>query len=70
MTAWPLTSKRRVSAPLFLALYNDIKEGDEVRSTGRIAEVPVGDALIGRVVNPLGEPIDGRGPISTNKTRP
>ena len=55
---------------IILGAYNDIKEGDEVRSTGRIAEVPVGDALIGRVVNPLGEPVDGRGPISTNKTRP
>ncbi len=55
---------------IILGAYNDIKEGDEVRSTGRIAEVPVGDALIGRVVNPLGEPVDGRGPISTDKTRP
>ena len=48
----------------------DIKEGDQVQSTGRIAEVPVGDALIGRVVNALGEPIDGKGPISTETTRP
>lgn len=47
-----------------------IKEGDEVKTTGRILEVPVGDALIGRVVNPLGHPIDGLGPIKTNKTRP
>jgi F-type H+-transporting ATPase subunit alpha len=53
-----------------LGEYADIKEGDEVRSTGRIIEVPVGDALIGRVVDPLGNPIDGKGPISTNKTRP
>ncbi|MBA4178978.1 MAG: F0F1 ATP synthase subunit alpha [Anaerolinea sp.] len=50
--------------------YEDIKEGDEVRSTGRIIEVPVGDALIGRVVDPLGNPIDGKGPINTTKTRP
>jgi len=50
--------------------YLDIKEGDEVRSTGRIIEVPVGDALIGRVVDPLGRPIDGKGPISTSRTRP
>jgi F-type H+-transporting ATPase subunit alpha len=42
-----------------------IKEGDVVRRTGRIVEVPVGDALVGRVVNPLGQPIDGRGPIET-----
>jgi len=50
--------------------YIDIKEGDEVRGTGRIIEVPVGDALIGRVVDPLGRPIDGKGPINTTKTRP
>ncbi len=50
--------------------YEDIKEGDEVRSTGRIIEVPVGDALIGRVVDPLGNPIDGKGPINSNRTRP
>ncbi len=50
--------------------YADIREGTEVRSTGRIIEVPVGDALIGRVVDPLGNPIDGKGPIQTDKTRP
>lgn len=49
---------------------NDIKEGDEVKRTGRIMEVPVGEELIGRVVNPLGQPIDGKGPINTTKTRP
>ena len=47
-----------------------IKEGDIVKRTGRIVEVPVGEALIGRVVSPLGLPIDGKGPINTNKTRP
>ena len=47
-----------------------IKEGDEVRATGRIAEVPVGEALIGRVVDALGQPVDGKGPIHTQKTRP
>ena len=47
-----------------------IKEGDEVRSTGRIVEVPVGEGLIGRVVNPLGQPIDGKGPVNYNKTLP
>jgi F-type H+/Na+-transporting ATPase subunit alpha len=46
-----------------------IKEGDEVRRTGRIAEVPVGDALLGRVVNALGQPVDGKGPIKTSDTR-
>ncbi len=55
---------------IILGGYTDIKEGDEVRSTGRIAEVPVGDALIGRVVNSLGEATDGRGPINTDRTRP
>lgn len=47
-----------------------IKEGDIVKSTGRIVEVPVGDELIGRVVNSLGEPLDGKGPINTDQTRP
>ncbi|MEB8132734.1 F0F1 ATP synthase subunit alpha [Mammaliicoccus sciuri] len=47
-----------------------IKEGDEVKRTGRIMEVPVGGELIGRVVNPLGQPLDGQGPINTSKTRP
>ena len=50
--------------------YEDIKEGDEVRATGRIIEVPVGDELIGRVVDALGNPIDGKGPIGATKTRP
>jgi F-type H+-transporting ATPase subunit alpha len=50
--------------------YALIKEGDEVRCTGRIAQVPVGDALIGRVVDPLGRPLDGKGPIKTDKVRP
>jgi F-type H+-transporting ATPase subunit alpha len=49
---------------------DDIKEGDEVRRTGRIIEVPVGDELLGRVVNPLGQAIDGQGEIHTTKTRP
>ncbi len=47
-----------------------IKEGDIVKRTGRVVEVPVGEALIGRVVNPLGQPIDGKGPIKAEKTRP
>src|SRR5690606_29677300 len=50
--------------------YTEIREGDEVRRTGRIVEVPVGDALLGRVVNPLGQPIDDRGPIKTDLRRP
>ncbi|MBI4299913.1 MAG: F0F1 ATP synthase subunit alpha, partial [Chloroflexi bacterium] len=55
---------------VILGEYTDVKEGDEVRSTGRIAEVPVGEGLIGRVVNALGQPIDGRGPIQASQTRP
>ena len=50
--------------------YETIEAGDEVRATGRIASVPVGDALVGRVVDPLGNPLDGKGPISTNTVRP
>ena len=49
---------------------SQIKEGDEVRSTGRVVEVPVGDSLIGRVVDPLWRPLDGKGPIKTDRTRP
>ncbi len=55
------------------ALFGDwdrVKEGDPVRRTGRVASVPVGEALIGRIVNPLGEPLDGRGPIDAEETRP
>lgn len=55
---------------VLLGSESTIKEGDEVRSTGRIIEVPVGDELLGRVVNPLGQAIDGQGEIKTNKTRP
>ncbi|MBM7601225.1 F-type H+-transporting ATPase subunit alpha [Virgibacillus halotolerans] len=55
---------------VILGPYTEIKEGDEVRRTGRIMQVPVGEELLGRVVNPLGQPIDGKGPIETSKTRP
>jgi F-type H+-transporting ATPase subunit alpha len=47
-----------------------VKEGDTVKTTGRVVEVPVGQALLGRVVNPLGQPIDDKGPLATKKTRP
>ena len=53
---------------VLLGDYTEIKEGDEVRRTGKIMAVPVGEALIGRVVNALGEPIDGKGPIATSET--
>ena len=49
---------------------NVVKEGQQVRSTGQIIEIPVGDALIGRVVDPMGRPLDGKGPINTATTRP
>jgi F-type H+-transporting ATPase subunit alpha len=55
---------------IIMGEYEDIEEGDEVRATGRIGSVPVGSALVGRVVNALGQPIDGKGPIATDKTRP
>ncbi|MFQ3546621.1 F0F1 ATP synthase subunit alpha [Halobacillus rhizosphaerae] len=55
---------------VILGPYTDIKEGDEVRRTGRIMQIPVGEEMLGRVVNPLGQPVDGLGPIETTKTRP
>ena len=55
---------------VILGDYGHLHEGDEVRTTGRLLEVPVGEELIGRVVNPLGVPIDGKGPIKTKKTMP
>ncbi|MFS1510891.1 F0F1 ATP synthase subunit alpha [Chengkuizengella sp. SCS-71B] len=55
---------------VILGPYTDIREGDQVKRTGRIMEVPVGDALLGRVVNPLGQPVDGKGPIETKEFRP
>ncbi len=54
---------------IILGPFQNIREGDEVRRTDRIMEVPVGDALIGRVVNSLGQPIDGLGPIKTTESR-
>ena len=55
---------------ILLGFDSDIKEGDEVKRTGRIMEVPVGPEMVGRVVNSLGEPIDGKGPIKTDKFGP
>ncbi|QYU57629.1 F0F1 ATP synthase subunit alpha [Weissella confusa] len=55
---------------IILGKYDEIREGDTVKRTGRIMEVPVGEGLIGRVVNALGQPIDGMGPINTTSTRP
>ncbi|GGF21925.1 ATP synthase subunit alpha [Halobacillus andaensis] len=55
---------------VILGPYTDIKEGDEVRRTGRIMQIPTGEEMLGRVVNPLGQPVDGQGPIETTRTRP
>src|ERR1700716_441923 len=56
-----------------VALFGDwekVKEGEPVRRTGKVASVPVGEALLGRVVDPLGNPLDGRGPIESTESRP
>ena len=55
---------------VLLGEYREIKEGDPVKRTGRIISVPVGEELLGRVVNPLGQPIDGKGPIATTRFAP
>ncbi|HEY3249527.1 MAG TPA: F0F1 ATP synthase subunit alpha [Ignavibacteria bacterium] len=47
--------------------YTQVREGDEVKRTGRVASMPIGEAMVGRVINPLGQPVDGKGPIETNK---
>jgi F-type H+-transporting ATPase subunit alpha len=57
-------------AAVILGSYGSLKEGDEVKCTGRIAEVPVGDDLIGRVIDPLGRPLDGKGELKSDRTRP
>ena len=54
---------------VLLGDHKNINEGDTVKTTGRVVEVPVGDCMLGRVVNALGQPIDGKGPINTDKTR-
>src|SRR6201989_2356201 len=58
-----------VGAALF-GEWDLIKEGDPVRRTGKVASVPVGEGLLGRVVDPLGNPLDGQGPIESTETRP
>src|SRR6476660_7910268 len=55
---------------IILGDYLQIEEGNEVRSTGRLLSVPVGDAVIGRVLDPLGNPLDGKGPVVTTVLRP
>jgi len=65
-----LNLEESVVSVVILGTDAGIREGDVVKRTGRVVEVPVGEALIGRVVNALGQPIDGQGPIETDKTRP
>jgi F-type H+-transporting ATPase subunit alpha len=55
---------------IILGDYLTIKEGDEVKSLGKLLSVPVGDAVLGRVLDPLGNPLDGKGPVNTTQTRP
>ncbi len=55
---------------VILGPYTEIREGDQVKRTGRIMEVPVGESLLGRVVNPLGQPLDGKGAVETSEYRP
>src|SRR5690606_26721514 len=55
---------------VILGEYRDLTEGDTVKRTGRVLQVPVGEALIGRVIDPLGRPLDGKGPVNANATRP
>jgi F-type H+-transporting ATPase subunit alpha len=69
-TGLALNLEEESVSAVVLGDYLGIKEGSEVRSTGRIIEVPVGDSLLGRVVDPLGRPLDGKGPINTDRTRP
>src|SRR5256714_15549765 len=58
-----------VGTALF-AEWEHVKAGEPVKRTGRVSSIPVGEALIGRIVNPLGQPLDGQGPIETTETRP
>ena len=70
VSAMALNLERGFVGAVMLGSDADIKEGDSVKSTGRIVSVPVGDELLGRVVNSLGQPIDGKGAILTDKTMP
>ena len=55
---------------IILGDYLNIQEGDEIKTTGQLLSVPVGEAMIGRVIDPLGNPLDGKGPIVTSERRP
>ncbi len=65
-----LNLEKDVIGVAIMGEYADLREGDLVKGTGRIASVPVGQGLLGRVVNPLGQPVDGKGPIESTKFRP
>lgn len=65
-----LNLERDSVGAVILGGYENLAEGQTVKCTGRILEVPVGEALCGRVINPLGHPIDGKGPIETIETSP
>src|SRR5436853_7870886 len=65
-----LTREEESVGAVLLGEYREIKEGDPVKRTGRIISVPVGDEMLGRVVNALGQPIDGKGPINTKQFSP
>ena len=65
-----LNLERNSVGGVVLGPYEHITEGDKVRCTGRVLEVPVGEELLGRVINPLGQPIDGKGPINTSQKSP
>jgi len=65
-----LNLEEEIVGAVILGAYETIEEGDEVRTTSRVADVPVGDALIGRVVNALGDAIDGKGPINSTERLP
>src|SRR5204862_7493682 len=65
-----LNLEEEVVGVVIMGPFTQIEEGDEVATTGRIAQVPVGEAMLGRVVNALGEPIDGKGPIEAAEYRP
>ena len=67
---WYLILKKTVLVVFFLVKATLVKEGDTVKRTKRVASIPVGEAMLGRVVNPLGIPIDGKGPINTDKFLP
>ena len=68
--ALALNLERDSVGAVVLGDYEHLREGDVVKTTGRILEVPVGEALLGRVVNALGHPIDGKGPLNTTESAP